>query len=198
MGRLRRNSMRPARATMISVEPPPMSMTTVVPWASSGNERSAARKVSAASRSPSMTSTGRRGCGRRGRESRARWARGAGLRCRWREWLAPCCACDGRVVGQHGQRALDAGPAEATVGADAAAEARDLRALGQHAHVAVADLGDQQQGRVGADIDGGEAHGLPGLGGRRAPGRVLGAALVDLELAWVCRFIRNRPPRLEE
>ena len=71
-----------------------------------------------------------------------------------------------RVAGEGGQGAVDSLLAQATILANASAQPGDGGAVFQHGDRPAAHLGDQQEGRVGADIDGGDsAHGLPARSG---------------------------------
>ena len=122
--------------------------------ASSGNDAAAARKVSAASRAPSMTSTGTPRISAAGPRKSSPLGARRSASVPMAAMRAPCWRASARVAAQHVERARDALGAQRAAGADAAAEARDLGALVEHRDGA-RGLGarDEQQRRVRADVD---------------------------------------------
>jgi hypothetical protein len=108
-----------------------------------------------------------------------------------------------RVARERSQGAVDSILAQPAILAYAPTKPRDLGPVFQNGDCAAVRLGNQQQGCVGSDIDGGDAAherssisqrpsagGGPNDGLRAPPFQISNSSLV-------CGFMAKRPPRLE-
>ena len=148
-----------------SVDPPPMSSTRVGAGSSGSRSLVAPRKVSRASSSPGIRRA-RGGSGRRrGRRTRGRWRR-RGRRWSGRRWRSRSRRRRSAWRTRRGRgRRGRSPPLEAAVGVDAAPSRvdRGLAAALEDPPVG-ADVGDQQAGRVGPDVDHGDTSDCRGVG----------------------------------